>query len=70
MKRCQTAERQCGALVVFSGPSFASMSGMGGMGEISSLEAVIEHLKRRLNAIIGGLWDIVAALGHLKAAIQ
>ena len=29
------------------------MGGMGWTGRISSLEAVIERLKRRLNAIVG-----------------
>ena len=43
---------------------------MGGMGGISSLEAVIERLKGHLNAVIGSLGDVVAALGHLEATIQ
>ena len=54
MERRQTAERQCEALVISSGPSFASAGGMGGTGGISSFKAVLERLKRRLNAIIGG----------------
>ena len=46
------------------------MGGMGGTGRISSLEAVIERLEGRLNAIVGGLWDVVAALDRLEAATQ
>ena len=37
----------------------------GGTGGISSLDAVIERLEGRLNAVVGGLWDVVAALGLL-----
>ena len=44
------------------------MSGMGGTGRISSLKAVIERLEGRLDAIVSGLWDIVAGLGCLEAA--
>ena len=46
------------------------MGRMGGTGGISSLKAVIKHLKGCLNAIIGGFWDIVAGLGCLEAATQ
>ena len=46
------------------------MGGTGGTGEINSLEAVIEHLKGRLNAIVGSLLDVVAAFGRLEAATQ
>ena len=73
MERRQTAERQRKALIVSSGPSFASMGGMGGMGGtggISSLKAVIECLKGCLNAVVGSFWDIVAAHGRLEAATQ
>ena len=31
---------------------------MGGTGRISSLKAVIERLERRLNTVVGGLWDV------------
>ena len=41
---------------------------MGGTGEISSLKADLERLKRRLDTIVGGLWDVVAGLGRLEAA--
>ena len=44
------------------------MGGMGGTGGISFLEAVIKRLERRLNAVVGGLWDIVAGLDCLEAA--
>ena len=40
------------------------------MGGINSLEAVIEHFKGRLDTFVGSFWDIVAALGRLKAATQ
>ena len=46
------------------------MGGMGGTGRISSLEAVIEHLKRHLDAIVDGLWDVVVGFGCLEAATQ
>ena len=44
------------------------MGRMGGTGRISSLKAVIEHLEGHFNAIIGSLWDVVAALGCLETA--
>ena len=46
------------------------MSGTSRLGEISSLEAVVERLKRHPNAVIGNFWNVVAALGHLEAATQ
>ena len=49
---------------------FASAGGMGGTGGISSIEAVVERLEGCFNAVIGGLWDVVAALGHLEMAIH
>ena len=55
MKRRQTAERQRKALVVSSGPSFASAGGMSGTGGISSFEAAFERLKEHLDAIVSGL---------------
>ena len=76
MERRQTAERCHRTLVIFSGPSFASMGGTGEtvgtgrLGGISSLEAVVERLEGRLNAIIQGLWDAVAVLGCLETATQ
>ena len=57
MERRQTVGRQQGALVVSSELYFASGGGMGEMGGtdgISSLEAVIERLEGRLNAVVGG----------------
>ena len=56
--------------MVSFGPSFALAGGMGGTSKISSLEAVIEHLKERFNAVISGLWDVVAAFGRLEAVTQ
>ena len=41
---------------------------MGGTGGISSLKAVIERLEGHLNAVFGGLWDLVAAFGCLEVA--
>ena len=70
MERRQTAKHRRKALVVSFEPSFASAGGMGGTDGISSLKAVIERLKGRLNAVVGGLWDIVAAVGRLQAATQ
>ena len=73
MERRQTAERQCKTLIVFSVLSFASASGMSGTGGLSViifLKAVVQHLKGRLDAVIDGLCDIVAAFGRLKAATQ
>ena len=46
------------------------MDGMGGTGRISFLEAVIEHLKEHLDAVVGNLWDVVTALGCLEAFTQ
>ena len=46
------------------------MGGMGGTGKISSLEAVIERFEGCFNAVVGGLWDVVAALGRLEAVTQ
>ena len=70
MERGQTAERQRGALVVFFGLFFASAGGMGGTGGISFLEMILEPLEEHLNAIVGGLWDVVAGLGRLEAVTQ
>ena len=70
MKRRQTAERQREAFVVSSGLFLASASGMGGTSGISSLKTILERLKGHLNAVVGGLWDVVASLGRLKAGIQ
>ena len=66
MERRQTAERQCKALIVSSEPSFASVCGIGGKGGtggISFFKAFIEHLKGRLNAVVGGLWNVVTVFG-------
>ena len=71
MERRQTAERQRRALVVFSGPFFAPAGGMGGMSEtggISFFEAIIERLERHLDAVVGRLWDVMAAFGRLEVA--
>ena len=49
------------------------MGGMGGMGRtggISFFEAVVGRLNRCLNAVVGGLWDIIAAFGRLEAVTQ
>ena len=43
---------------------------MGRTGGISSLKAVVERLIRCLDAVIGSLWDVVAALGHLEAVTE
>ena len=37
---------------------------------MSSLKAVLECLEGHLNAVVGGLWDVVAGFGCLKVAIQ
>ena len=46
------------------------MGGMGGTGGISSFKAVIERLKGHLDAVVGGLWNVVAGFNRLKAATQ
>ena len=70
MERRQTAECQRKVLVVSSGPSFASTGGMGKMSGINFLEVVIEHFEGHLNAVVGGLWNVVADIGCLEAATQ
>ena len=70
MEKRQTAEHQRGALVVSSRPSFVSAGRMGGTGGIISFEVVIERLKGRLDAVVGGFCNVVTGLGYLKAATQ
>ena len=58
MERRQMAKRQRRAFFISSVPSFTStggMSGMDGTGGSSFLKAVIERLKERLDAGVGGL---------------
>ena len=43
---------------------------MSGTGGINSLKMVLEHLKRHLDTVISGFWDVVACLGRLEAATQ
>ena len=68
MERRQTTERQCRALVVSVVSSFASTGGMGrtgGLGGVSSLKAVVERLKGRLDVVISCLQNVVAACEDL-----
>ena len=69
MKRCQTTEHQCRALVVSFVPSFefvGRMSEISGSDKISSLKMIVERLEKHLNAVIGGLWNIVRLLVFLR----